>query len=83
MHPNQVAVGFRLLARNLAIGLQLRTADGRPAVIREPLACRAVQVEGLATFQQWRHTIYLWPLQPPLTRHFRLPWVRRVVRLVA
>jgi hypothetical protein len=83
LHPNQVAVGFRLLARNLAIGLQLRTADGRPAVIREPLACRAVQVEGLATFQQWRHTIYLWPLQPPLTRHFRLPWVRRVVRLVA
>ncbi len=83
LHPNQVAVGFRLLARNLAIGLQLRTAGGRPAVIREPRACRALQVEGLATFQQQRHTIYLWPLQPHATGHFRFPWVRRVVRLVA
>jgi hypothetical protein len=83
LHPNQVAVGFRLLARNLAIGLQLRTAGGRPAVIREPLACRATQVEGLATFEQRRHTIYLSPLQPLTARHFRLPWARRVVRLVA
>jgi hypothetical protein len=83
LHPNQVAVGFRLLARNLAIGLQLRTARGRPAVIREPLACRATQVEGLATFEQRRHTIYLWPLQPLPARHFRLPWSRRVVRLAA
>ena len=82
-HPNQVAVGFRLLARNLAIGLQLRTAGGRPAVIREPLACRATQVEGLATFEQRRHTLYLWPLQPLSAHHFRLPWTRRVVRLVA
>jgi Transposase DDE domain len=83
LHPNQVAVGFRLLARNLAIGLQLRTAGGRPPVIREPRACRATQVEGLATFEQRRHTIYLSPLQPLPTRHFRLPWARRVVRLVA
>jgi hypothetical protein len=83
LHPNQIAVGFRLLARNVAIGLQLRTAGGRPTVIREPRACRAAQVEGLATFQQQRQTIYLWPLQPLPTRHFRLPWTRRVVRLVA
>jgi hypothetical protein len=83
LHPNQVAVGFRLLARNLAIGLQLRTAGGRPAVLREPLACRATQVEGLATFEQRRHTIYLSPLQPLTARHFRLPWARRVVHLVA
>jgi len=83
LHPNQVAVGFRLLARNLAIGLQLRTAGGRPTVIREPLACRAAQVEGLAPFEQRRHTIYLWPLQPLPARHFRLPWTRRLVRLVA
>jgi Transposase DDE domain len=83
LHPNQVAVGFRLLARNLAIGLQVRTAGGRPAVIREPLACRAIQVEGLATFEQRRQTIFLRPLHPLPTRHFRLPWTRRVVRLVA
>jgi hypothetical protein len=82
-HPNQVAVGFRLLARNLAIGLQLRTAGARPAVLREPLAFRAAQVDGLALFQQRRHTIFLAPLQPWTTRHFRLPWTRRVVRLVA
>jgi Transposase DDE domain len=83
LHPNQVAVGFRLLARNLAIGLQVRTAGGRPAIIREPLACRAIQVEGLATFEQRRQTIFLRPLHPLPTRHFRLPWTRRVVRLVA
>src|SRR5262249_15588791 len=38
LHPNRVAVGFRLLARNLAIGLQIAEAQGRPDVIREPRA---------------------------------------------
>src|SRR4029453_14013204 len=27
LHPNRVAIGFRLLARNLAIGLQIHDAD--------------------------------------------------------
>jgi hypothetical protein len=83
LHPNRVAVGFRLLARNLAIGLQLREAAARPAVIREPLAFRVTQVEGLGTFGQQRRTIYLTPLQPTPPQRLRLPWTRRVVRLVA
>ena len=83
LHPNRVAVGFRLLARNLAIGLQIRDAAARPAVIREPLAFRATHVEGLGTFGQQRRTIYLTPLQALPTPHLRLPWARRVVRLVA
>jgi hypothetical protein len=83
LHPNRVAVGFRLLARDLAIGLQIRDAAARPAVIREPLAFRATQVDGLGTFGQHRHTIYLTPLQPAPPLHLRLPWTRRVVRLVA
>jgi hypothetical protein len=81
--PNRVAVGFRLLARNLAIGLQIRDAAARPTVIREPLTFRATQVDGLGLFGQQRRTIYLTPLQSHPTRHLRLPWSRRVIRLVA
>src|SRR5688500_17563833 len=51
LHPNRIAVAFRLLARNLAIGLQIREAGARPAVIREPVAFRAAHVEGLGTFR--------------------------------
>ncbi len=83
LHPNRVAVGFRLLARNLAIGLQIHAAAARPAVIREPLAFRATHVEGLGTFGQQRRTIFLAPLRALPTPHLRLPWSRRVVRLVA
>ena len=83
LHPNRAAVGFRLLARNLAIGLQIHDAAARPAVIREPLAFRATHVEGLGTFGQQRRTIYLAPLLPLPTPQLRLPWARRVVRLVA
>jgi hypothetical protein len=83
LHPNRVAVGFRLLARNLAIGLQIHAAAARPGVIREPLAFRATHVEGLGTFGQQRRTIYLTPLQPLSARRLRLPWSRRVVQLVA
>ena len=81
--PNRVAVGFRLLARTLAVGLQIHDAAARPAVIREPLAFRATHVEGLGTFAQQRRTIYLTPLLPLPTPPLRLPWARRVVRLVA
>jgi Transposase DDE domain len=81
--PNRAAVGFRLLARNLAIGAQIQAAGTRPAVIREPLAFRATQVEGLGTFRQERRTLYLTPARPTAAQHWRLPWTRRVVRLVA
>jgi Transposase DDE domain len=83
LHPNQVAVGFRLLARNLAIGLQLHTADSLPIVIREPPAFRASHVVGLGTFVLQRRTSYLRPLHGARPHHWRLPWTRRVVRLVA
>jgi hypothetical protein len=83
LHPNAVAVGFRLLARNLAIGLQLHTAAALPTVIREPTAFRATQVVGLGTFVLQHRTIYLRPLRSAPPQHWRLPWTRRVVRLVA
>ena len=81
--PNRVAVGFRLLARNLAIGAQIQAAGTRPPVIREPLAFRATYVEGLGTFRQERRTLYLTPTLPTAAQRWRLPWTRRVVRLVA
>jgi len=83
LHPNRVAVGFQLLALNLAIGLQIREADARPSVIREPYAFRTTQVEGLGMFRQELLTLYLTPLEPAGPQHWRLPWSRRVVRLVA
>jgi hypothetical protein len=83
LHPNAVAVGFRLLARNLAIGFQLHAAETLPIVIREPPAFRATQVVGLGTFVLQRRTIYLRPLRGAQPQHWRLPWTRRVVRLVA
>ena len=82
LHPNRVAIGFRLLARNLAIGLQIADADARPATIREPVAFRAAHVEGLGTFVQERQTILLtWPTAAGQIHH--LPWTHRTVRLVA
>jgi hypothetical protein len=83
LHPNRVALGFRLLARNLAIGRQLHDAAARPAVLREPVAFRATHVDGLGTFHLQRRTIYLMPLLPTPPQPLRLPWSRRVVRLVA
>lgn len=83
LHPNQVAVGFRLLARNLAIGLQIAEAGGRPAVIREPRACRIMQVDGLGTFTHQRRTITILARHPPPQRRYRLPWARLVVRYAA
>ncbi len=59
MHPNQIAVGFRLLARNLAIGRQIAQAQGRPAVIREPRTFRTDQVEGLGTSAVVQQTIMI------------------------
>ena len=86
LHPNRVATGFRLLARNLAIGLQIRDADGRPDRIREPAAFRAAHVDGLGAFVLDVHD----PRVVLLHRHraaevatYALPWTRRTVRLVA
>jgi Transposase DDE domain len=87
LRPNRVALGFRLLARNLAIGLQIRDAGARPEVIREPAAFRASQVDGLGTFARERrtlrvtravaaHRVQRWPPQ-----RLRLPWTRLTVHL--
>jgi hypothetical protein len=83
LHPNRLAIGFRLLARNLAIGLQLREAQGRPEHIREPLACRAEQVEGLGAFVQHGHILQLMPLHPAGEQQYHLPWTNLVVKVAA
>jgi Transposase DDE domain len=86
LHPNRIAIGFRLLARNLAIGLQINDANARPPVIREPAAFRAAHVDALGTFAFDRrdgHTILLTLPRRPADATYRLPWTHRVVRFVA
>jgi hypothetical protein len=67
--PNRVAIGLRLLARNLAIGHQIRAAGARPDPIREPLAFRAAHVEGLGVVCTDEQTIRITPLHPPADDH--------------
>src|SRR5215212_3712923 len=86
LHPNRVAVGFRLLARNLAIGLQIRDADARPATIREPAAFRAAHVDGLGVFaldDHDPHAVLLYRHHATGAATYTLPWTHRVIRLVA
>jgi hypothetical protein len=83
LHPNRVAVGFRLLARNLALGLQIAEAGARPAVLHEPRAFRATHVEGLGLFAQEERTIWLLPAQPSAPRTWHVPWTHRTICLAA
>jgi DDE family transposase len=86
LRPNRVAIGFRLLARNLAIGLQIKDADARPAPIREPAAFRAAHVDGLGTFvhdRQDAHAILLTLPRATAGATYPLPWTRQIVHLVA
>jgi hypothetical protein len=86
LHPNRVAIGFRLLARNLAIGLQIKDADARPDTIREPAAFRAAHVDGLGVFaldDHDPHAVLLHRHQHTDAATYALPWTHRVVRLVA
>jgi hypothetical protein len=83
LHPNRVALGFRLLARNLAIGLQIHDADARPAVIREPAAFRAAHVDGLGTFTVVSRMILLSRPLPTPDAIYLLPWTDRAVQLSA
>ncbi len=89
LHANRVAVGFRLLARNLAIGWQIHDAGARPTRIREPLAFRATQVEGLGLFVLHERHIEVLPYSPLAPNSpsrllfWQLPWTQRTVRLVA
>jgi Transposase DDE domain len=81
--PNRAALGFRLLARNLALGLQLHDAAPRPVVLQEPLAFRTTQVDGLGLFRQLRRTITIRPLVPTGRGRLHLPWSGRTVHLAA
>jgi Transposase DDE domain len=84
LHPNQVAFGFRVLARNLALGYQLSAEASPPPVhLLEARAFRAAQVDGLGSFRVERRTIYLQPVQLSPPRRLRLPWTRRVVQFAA
>jgi hypothetical protein len=83
LHPNRVAIGFRLLARNLAIGLQIRDADARPRTIREPAAFRAAHVDGLGTFVHDRRVIWLTHPGASPGQNYLLPWTDLTVRLIA
>jgi hypothetical protein len=83
LHPNRIAVGFRLLARNLAIGLQVATAESALTTIREPRAFRAAHVDGLGTFTVDGRTVIVRPLRPSPTQRLQLGWTRRLVRLAA
>jgi hypothetical protein len=80
LHPNRVAVAFRLLARNLAVGRQIALSGGRPDPVREPAAFRAEHLDGLGTFAVAGRTVTLAPLRPrPGPTRLRLPWTGRVV----
>ena len=77
---NHVAVGFRLLARNLAIGYQIRRVGARPAIVREPRAFRAAAVEGLGTFVLDGAAVVLTSRRPVAAPPLPLPWAGRTVR---
>src|SRR5687768_5050765 len=83
LQPHRIAVAFRLLARNLALGLQIHEAGERPATLREPRAFRATHVEGLGLFAQQDATIWLLPQQPSDVRTWHLPWTHRTICLAA
>jgi IS4 transposase len=83
LHPNRVALGFQLLARNLALGFQLAEAQGQPTVLREPRAFRATHVDGLGLFERQQTTLVLLPLQPVPPQIWALPWTHQLVRLIA
>jgi len=83
LHPNRIAIGFRLLARNLAIGLQIEQAKGRPEVIYEPRAFRAQHVDGLGVFARDDRCILLRLADADMERFYDLPWTGCVVRSAA
>ena len=80
--PANLAPLPRLLARNLAIGLQIEDANARPAVIREPAAFRAAHLDGLGTFAHDQHdprALLLHRHHPAGAATYSLPWTGRIV----
>ncbi len=80
---NHVAIGLRLLARNLAIGLQIQQAKARPATIREPRAFRAAAVEGLGAFALAPAAVVLTSRRPVAPGPHHLPWQHLTVYYAA
>jgi hypothetical protein len=74
LHPNRIAVGFRLLARTLALGYQLHQQAGTAAPLAEPLAFRGRSVDGLGTFTVEHGVIHLVAWDGPPVPSCRLPW---------
>jgi hypothetical protein len=83
LHPDRVAVGFRLVARNLAIGLRIAELQRRPDVIRELRAFRAEQVDGLGSFVQDGMLLLLTPLYPNGEERYQFAWAGLVVQVAA
>lgn len=83
LHPNRVAIGLRLLARNLALGYQIHAAGQRPARLSEPRAFRVTAVEGLATYVIVDGVIVLTPLEPSDCRVGQLPWTHHMLQHAA
>lgn len=83
LHPNRVAIGFRLLARNLAVAFQMAQVQGRPEHIREPLAFRTQHVEGRGTFEQAEHEIVLYRPMAHQERRYDLAWTGCAIRTAA
>jgi hypothetical protein len=82
--PNRAALGFRLLARNLALGLQIAAAGQRPAVLREPAAFRAAHVHGLGRFAPDPadpRVLHLTTAATTPPQAVHLPWTDRTVYL--
>jgi hypothetical protein len=77
-----VAIGFRLLALNVAIGLQITEAQQRPETIRTPgtlwVSFRAKKyVNGLGSL------VLLRPRHSDGEQRYHLPWTQHVVHVAA
>jgi hypothetical protein len=83
LHPNRVAIGFRLVARNLAVGFQMEQAQGRPEHIREPVAFRAEHVDGLGIFEQTGGVLLLHRGAVQDERLYDLSWTGCSIRAAA
>ena len=76
-------MGFRLLVRNLAIGLQLVESQGRREHIRGPIAVRAEHVDGLGSFVRHGRLLLLRPLDTDGEHRYHLDWSRLTVQVAA
>lgn len=74
LHPNRIAIAFRLLARNLQLGYQLEQAPGEPQPLAEWRRMRALLVEGAGTVHQNGMTIAIGRPGVPPAPTLQLLW---------